>query len=226
VRLWQGCGSSVQHYVTQHVYKIVSQHSAVRQKKTKTLFYSKLLHPGSFTRTAHTHVLVPCFIKTSISHFSLSQSYIAGGVSSGIWKTINMEGDKYWQQFLDETTMFNNIVLRHLLPSSWWVTLPHFLQTWLRNFVAGTLLYFISGLLWCFYIYYLKRNVYVPKGNGHISFSCLMFFLMWDGFCSLVEFMNLGFAYLFFSSFTVWLWVQFFVFLSGVWIFYFYFNSV
>ncbi|KAI9379579.1 hypothetical protein POPTR_017G116600v4 [Populus trichocarpa] len=74
-----------------------------------------------------------------------------------------MEGDKYWQQFLDETTMFNNIVLRHLLPSSWWVTLPHFLQTWLRNFVAGTLLYFISGLLWCFYIYYLKRNVYVPK---------------------------------------------------------------
>uniref|UniRef100_A0A6M2EB01 Fatty acid hydroxylase domain-containing protein n=1 Tax=Populus davidiana TaxID=266767 RepID=A0A6M2EB01_9ROSI len=74
-----------------------------------------------------------------------------------------MEGDKYWQQFLDETAMFNNIVLRHLLPSSWWVTLPHFLQTWLRNFVGGTLLYFISGLLWCFYIYYLKRNVYVPK---------------------------------------------------------------
>ncbi|XP_011021269.1 PREDICTED: delta(7)-sterol-C5(6)-desaturase-like [Populus euphratica] len=74
-----------------------------------------------------------------------------------------MEGDKYWQQFLDETTTFNNIVLRHFLPSSWWVTLPHFLQSWLRNFVAGTLLYFISGLLWCFYIYYLKRNVYVPK---------------------------------------------------------------
>ncbi|KAL3596835.1 hypothetical protein D5086_008472 [Populus alba] len=46
---------------------------------------------------------------------------------------------------------------------SWWVTLPHFLQTWLRNYIAGTLLYFISGFLWCFYIYYLKRNVYVPK---------------------------------------------------------------
>jgi len=59
VRLWQGCGSSVQHHVTQHVYKIVSQHSAVTAKKTKTLFYSKLLLPGSVTRTAPTHVLVP-----------------------------------------------------------------------------------------------------------------------------------------------------------------------
>ncbi|KAJ6926562.1 delta(7)-sterol-C5(6)-desaturase 1 isoform X1 [Populus alba x Populus x berolinensis] len=74
-----------------------------------------------------------------------------------------MEGDKYLQEFLVETSMFNSIVLGHLLPSSWWVTLPHFLQTWLRNYIAGTLLYFISGFLWCFYIYYLKRNVYVPK---------------------------------------------------------------
>ncbi|KAJ6766362.1 STEROL DESATURASE [Salix purpurea] len=74
-----------------------------------------------------------------------------------------MEGDKYLQQFLGETSMFNSIVLGHLLPSSWWVTLPHFLQTWLRNYIAGTLLYLISGFLWCFYIYYLKRNVYVPK---------------------------------------------------------------
>ncbi|KAJ7000542.1 hypothetical protein D5086_008514 [Populus alba] len=74
-----------------------------------------------------------------------------------------MEGDKYLQEFLVDTSMFNSIVLGHLLPSSWWVTLPHFLQTWLRNYIAGTLLYFISGFLWCFYIYYLKRNVYVPK---------------------------------------------------------------
>ncbi|KAJ6936205.1 hypothetical protein NC652_011060 [Populus alba x Populus x berolinensis] len=74
-----------------------------------------------------------------------------------------MEVDKYLQEFLADTSMFNSIVLGHLLPSSWWVTLPHFLQTWLRNYIAGTLLYFISGFLWCFYIYYLKRNVYVPK---------------------------------------------------------------
>ncbi|XVF20763.1 hypothetical protein REPUB_Repub12eG0031100 [Reevesia pubescens] len=72
-------------------------------------------------------------------------------------------GEEYFQLFLDETTWYNNIVLGNLLPTNLWNPLPHFLQTWLRNYIAGSLLYFISGFLWCFYIYYLKRNVYVPK---------------------------------------------------------------
>ncbi|XP_010558565.1 PREDICTED: delta(7)-sterol-C5(6)-desaturase 1 [Tarenaya hassleriana] len=66
-------------------------------------------------------------------------------------------------QFVDETSFYNRIVLGHLLPANLWDPLPHFLQTWLRNYLAGTLLYLISGLIWCFYIYYLKHNVYVPK---------------------------------------------------------------
>jgi len=107
-----------------------------------------------------------------------------------------MEGDKYLQEFLVDTSMFNSIVLGHLLPSNWWVTLPHFLQTWLRNYIAGTLLYFISGFLWCFYIYYLKRNVYVPKGR---TLFFIMFFLIWDWFCSVLEFFNLGFCLLTFG---------------------------
>ncbi|RID81287.1 hypothetical protein BRARA_A03878 [Brassica rapa] len=69
----------------------------------------------------------------------------------------------YLMQFVDETSFYNWIVLSHLLPSTLWDPLPHFLQTWLRNYLAGTLLYFISGFLWCFYIYYLKLNVYLPK---------------------------------------------------------------
>ncbi|KAJ4831873.1 hypothetical protein Tsubulata_046980 [Turnera subulata] len=71
--------------------------------------------------------------------------------------------EQYLQGFVDQTTFFNEVVLAHLLPSSWWSTLPHVWQTWLRNYIAGTLLYLLSGFLWCFYIYYLKRNVYVPK---------------------------------------------------------------
>ena len=31
--------------------------------------------------------------------------------------------------------------------------------------------YFITGFLWYFYIYYLKRNVYNPKGTIFTSFS-------------------------------------------------------
>ncbi|KAH0933777.1 hypothetical protein HID58_010894 [Brassica napus] len=65
--------------------------------------------------------------------------------------------------FVDETSFYNRIVLSHLLPASLWEHLPHFLQTWLRNYLAGNLLYFISGFLWCFYIYYLKLNVYLPQ---------------------------------------------------------------
>ncbi|XP_044506554.1 delta(7)-sterol-C5(6)-desaturase 1-like [Mangifera indica] len=73
--------------------------------------------------------------------------------------------DDYLQLFVDETSFYNRIVLRFLLPSSLWEPLPHVVQTWLRNYLAGSLLYLISGFLWCLYIYYYKRNVYVPKDD-------------------------------------------------------------
>ncbi|CAL9219320.1 unnamed protein product [Arabidopsis halleri] len=70
-----------------------------------------------------------------------------------------------YNQFVSETSFYNRMVLSHLLPANLWEPLPHFLQTWLRNYLAGNILYFISGFLWCFYIYYLKLNVYVPKDS-------------------------------------------------------------
>jgi len=73
-------------------------------------------------------------------------------------------GSTYLGLFVDETALYNRIVLGSLLPSSAWDPLPHFLQTWMRNYIGGTLVYFLSGFLWCFYIYYWKRNFYVPKG--------------------------------------------------------------
>ncbi|OAY57096.1 hypothetical protein MANES_02G070100v8 [Manihot esculenta] len=71
--------------------------------------------------------------------------------------------DKYLHLFLEETSLYNNIVLGHLLPSSWWVSLPRFCQAWLRNYIAGSLLYLTTGFLCSFYVYYLKRNVNLPK---------------------------------------------------------------
>nr|VDC92331.1 unnamed protein product [Brassica oleracea] len=73
--------------------------------------------------------------------------------------------NEFLTQFVEETTFYNRIILSHLLPANLWEPLPHFLQTWLRNYLAGNLLYFISGFLWCFYIYYLKLNVYFPKDS-------------------------------------------------------------
>ncbi|KAJ0840433.1 putative delta(7)-sterol 5(6)-desaturase [Helianthus annuus] len=40
------------------------------------------------------------------------------------------------------------------------------------NYIAGSLVYLISGFLWCFYIYHLKHNVYVPKGQTSWCKSC------------------------------------------------------
>ncbi|KAI3975346.1 hypothetical protein MKX01_032179 [Papaver californicum] len=71
--------------------------------------------------------------------------------------------EDYLQLFVDETSFYNGIVLDNLVPANLWKPLPHFFQTWLRNYIGGTLLYFISGFLWCYYIYQFKRNVYLPK---------------------------------------------------------------
>ncbi|KAG2316273.1 hypothetical protein Bca52824_019395 [Brassica carinata] len=53
--------------------------------------------------------------------------------------------NEFLTQFVEETTFYNRIILSHLLPANLWEPLPHFLQTWLRNYLAGNLLYFISG---------------------------------------------------------------------------------
>ncbi|KAL7101717.1 hypothetical protein ACP275_08G072200 [Erythranthe tilingii] len=71
--------------------------------------------------------------------------------------------EDYLQLFVEETSRYNDIVLGSLLPANWWAPLPHFFRGWLRNYIGGTFIYLISGTLWCFYIYYLKRNVYLPK---------------------------------------------------------------
>ena len=126
-------------------------------------------------------------------------------------------GDDYLQLFVDETTLYNRIVLANLLPFKWWDPLPHVLQTWLRNYIAGTLLYLVSGLLWCFYVYYLKRNVYVPKGNVHfyyyfILLKCVVNAFqidLRDGFSFFSSFINLGF-----SGMHVWFQMSFFIILN------------
>ncbi|CAK8533206.1 unnamed protein product [Lathyrus sativus] len=69
----------------------------------------------------------------------------------------------YRQFFIEDTDFYNRIVLGFFLPNNFWVPLPRFCQTWLRNYIGGVLLYFISGFLWCFVIYVWKRNVFLPK---------------------------------------------------------------
>ncbi|CAL5367309.1 unnamed protein product [Camellia sinensis] len=64
--------------------------------------------------------------------------------------------------FVEETSLYNRAVLGAFLPSNVWEPVPHFFQTWLRNYIGVILMYFVSGFLWCFCIYYLIK-VYLPK---------------------------------------------------------------
>jgi len=72
-------------------------------------------------------------------------------------------GGDYLRRFVAETEWYNAVVLSAVAPGDWWRGLPHPVQSWMRNCVGGYLLYFISGFLWCFVIYYWKRHAYIPK---------------------------------------------------------------
>lgn len=86
-------------------------------------------------------------------------------------------GQPYLELFVAETSFYNRIVLGTIFPAFTLDPFPHIVQTWLRNCIGGLLIYFFSGFLWCFYIYYWKRNVYVPKGLCLFLFApfCVVF---------------------------------------------------
>ncbi|EFJ12106.1 hypothetical protein SELMODRAFT_182646 [Selaginella moellendorffii] len=65
--------------------------------------------------------------------------------------------------FLEETAWYNHLVLRPL--ALHFDSMPHALRTWLRNYIAGLIVYFLSGGLWCLYIYWWKPRIYFPNGG-------------------------------------------------------------
>lgn len=85
-------------------------------------------------------------------------------VSEG-YTTPSFASSPYLQRFVEETSWYNDIVLGPFIPPDVRAKIPHTAQTWLRNYSAGLLIYFITGGLWCLYIYYWKRHVYFPNGG-------------------------------------------------------------
>lgn len=129
-------------------------------------------------QTRNTHIVV-AYTATCFLHFSSSSpAYRRQNlVKPDPTRPLSSEMDDYLKQFVEETSFYNRLVLGTFMPESWWGPLPHMLQGWLRNYIGGVLLYFISGFLWCFYIYHLKRNVYIPKGKI-FSLPCLCFLFL------------------------------------------------
>lgn len=100
-----------------------------------------------------------------LRHLSLSHNSLPRALSLTLFPSMENPIIDYRQFFIEDAEFYNRILLGFFLPNYFWVPLPRFFQTWLRNYIGGVLLYFISGFLWCFYIYYWKRNVFLPKGH-------------------------------------------------------------
>ncbi len=73
--------------------------------------------------------------------------------------------EEYLRLFVEETQWYNDLVLGLWMPSRWRDKMPHTLQTLLRNYVAGLVVYFMSGGLWCWYVYKLKGHFFFPNGK-------------------------------------------------------------
>ncbi|XXG65251.1 hypothetical protein AAC387_Pa05g3002 [Persea americana] len=72
--------------------------------------------------------------------------------------------EEYLPLFVEEADFYKGILLGNLLPGNLWKPLPHMLQSRLRNYIGGNLLYFLSAAFWSFYIHYWKRHLYFPPG--------------------------------------------------------------
>eukprot|EP00271_Cylindrocystis_brebissonii_P003660 TRINITY_DN14861_c0_g1_i1.p1 TRINITY_DN14861_c0_g1~~TRINITY_DN14861_c0_g1_i1.p1 ORF type:complete len:345 (-),score=30.28 TRINITY_DN14861_c0_g1_i1:607-1641(-) len=79
-------------------------------------------------------------------------------------RDLTYRSPEYLDLFVAETQLYNDIVLS-FLPLKLRQSLPHVAQTWLRNYVAGTLVYFATGGLWCLYIYQFRASWFFPTGE-------------------------------------------------------------
>jgi len=82
------------------------------------------------------------------------------GKYSGDWA---VEKAKRIMEIREENDWKNDLVLNSLLriPKDWYNELPRIIQSWLRNWVGVTLVYFASSTTWCYFCYFVwGRELY------------------------------------------------------------------
>jgi Delta7-sterol 5-desaturase len=58
-----------------------------------------------------------------------------------------------------------NGLVKPIVPPAIWERLPHFCQSWLRNFLFAAGVYFGVGFIWAYYIYHCFGSDLFPKHN-------------------------------------------------------------
>ncbi|XP_047322455.1 delta(7)-sterol-C5(6)-desaturase-like [Impatiens glandulifera] len=65
--------------------------------------------------------------------------------------------------FVEENSNNNHMILGMLMPKWMWESLPHFYQTWMRNYISATIIYLGFGFFFYIYSYHLQRNIYFAR---------------------------------------------------------------
>ena len=94
-----------------------------------------------------------------------SRGLVSPGYFSLSTPTTHTKGSpEYLQLFVEETQFYNDLVL-FFVPVTYRHSLPHVVQTWFRNYIAGSTLYFVAGSLWCLYIYQIRGSQFFAPGT-------------------------------------------------------------
>lgn len=68
-------------------------------------------------------------------------------------------------QLMLEENQWKNSLFTWILPTGLVQVMPHWVQTWYRNWIAVQLVYFIVGALWCYYTYFCFGDVLFAPGT-------------------------------------------------------------
>ncbi|GBG73803.1 hypothetical protein CBR_g17142 [Chara braunii] len=72
---------------------------------------------------------------------------------------------EYLAIFVQMNAKHNRWILSPFIPQKTLQCIPHPLQSWMRNLLSGTAMYFILSGLWSWYVYVVRGHVYFPDGG-------------------------------------------------------------
>lgn len=71
---------------------------------------------------------------------------------------------EYLALFRTEVQEYNDLILKPLLPETLRSKISHELQIYVRNLLSGIALYYVTGGLWCVYVYGIMGKKFFPSG--------------------------------------------------------------
>ena len=82
-------------------------------------------------------------------------------------RTLTKGSSEYLELFKVETSFYNHVILDRLFPAQFVNSLPHFLQSWLRNYIGGIALYMVASTVWSVAVYNpVSASIFYTRGEA------------------------------------------------------------